>query len=60
MKINATSKNIIPPMKMDITPKPSTKNPPIAIPSAIPPFRTLKNMPFASSGVPGRTDASMY
>ena len=38
MKINATSKNIIPPVKMDITPTPSTKNPPIAMPSAIPPF----------------------
>ena len=58
--MNATIKNIIPPVKIDITPNPSTKNPPIAIPRAIPPFKTLKNMPLASSGVSGRTDASMY
>lgn len=45
---------------MDITPSPSTKNPPIAIPIAMPPFKTLKNTPFASSGVLGRTDVSMY
>ena len=32
MKMNATSKNIIPPVKIDITPNPSTKNPPIAMP----------------------------
>ena len=60
MKMNATSKNIIPPVKIDITPNPSTKNPPIAIPMAIPPFKTLKNMPFASSGLLGNTDVSMY
>ena len=60
MKMNATSKNIIPPVKIDITPNPSTKNPPIAMPMAIPPFKTLKNMPFASSGVSGSTDVSMY
>lgn len=60
MKMNATSKNIIPPVKIDITPNPSTKNPPIAIPMAIPPFKTLKNMPFASSGLSGNTDVSMY
>ena len=60
MKMNATSKNIIAPIKIDITPNPSTKNPPIAIPMAIPPFKTLKNMPFASSGLSGNTDVSMY
>ena len=60
MKMNATSKNIIPPVKIDITPNPSTKNPPIAMPMAIPPFKTLKNIPFASSGLSGNTDVSMY
>ncbi len=49
-----------PPMNIDITPNPSTKNPPIAMPMAIPPFKTLKNTPFASSGLFGKTDASMY
>ena len=37
-----------------------TINPPIAIPMAIPPLSTLKNIPLASSGVSGRTDVSMY
>ena len=58
--INAMSKNNAPAMKMDIIPNPSTKNPPIAIPKAIPPFKMLKNIPFASSGLSGITDASMY
>ena len=49
-----------PTMNIDITPNPSTKNPPIAMPMAIPPFKTLKNTPFASSGLSGKTDASMY
>ena len=58
--INAMSKNNAPAMKMDIIPNPSTKNPPIAIPKAIPPFRMLKNIPFASSGLSGITEASTY
>ena len=49
-----------PEMNIDITPNPSTKNPPIAMPIAIPPFKTLKKMPFASSGLSGKTDDSMY
>ena len=54
------SKNIIPKMNIDITPNPSTRNPPIAMPIAIPPLRTLKNIPFASSGISGRTDVSIW
>ena len=54
------SKNNAPAIKIDIIPNPSTKNPPIAIPKAIPPFKMLKNIPFASSGLSGTTDASMY
>ena len=58
--INAINKNNAPNMKMDIIPKPSTKNPPIAMPRAIPPFKMLKNIPFASSGLSGITEASIY
>ena len=58
--INATSRNNAPAMKIDIIPDPSTKNPPIDIPKAIPPFRMLKNIQFASSGLSGMTEASMY
>lgn len=57
---NAMIKNRNPPINMDITPKPSTINPPIAIPIAIPPFKTLKNIPFASSGLLGSNDVSIY
>ena len=39
--INAISRNNAPARKMDIMPNPSTKNPPIAIPKAIPPFKML-------------------
>ncbi len=49
--MNAMIKNIIPLGNIDIIPKSETKNPPIAIPIAIPPFKILKNTPFASSGV---------
>ncbi len=59
-RIKAMIKNSIPKINIDITPKPSTKNPPIATPIAIPPLRILKNTPFASSGLSGKTDASMY
>ena len=58
--MNAISRNNAPAIKIDIIPNPSTKNPPIAIPKAIPPFKMLKNIPFASSGLSGITDASMY
>ena len=58
--MNAMRRNNAPAMKMDIIPNPSTKNPPIAIPKAIPPFRMLKNIPFASSGLSGITEASTY
>lgn len=58
--MNAISKNNAPAIKIDIIPNPSTKNPPIAIPKAIPPFKMLKNIPFASSGLSGITEASMY
>lgn len=54
------AKNNAPKIKIDIIPNPSTKNPPIAIPKAIPPFKMLKKIPFASSGLSGTTDASMY
>ena len=50
----------MPPTKIDIIPKPSTKNPPIAIPMAIPPFNMLKNTPLASSGLSGMTELSIY
>ena len=59
-KISARIKKSIPKMKMDITPNPSTKNPPIAILSAMPPFNILKNTQFASSGLSMRTDDSIY
>ena len=58
--INAISRNNAPARKMDIMPNPSTKNPPIAIPKAIPPFKMLKNIPFASSGLSGITEASIW
>lgn len=58
--MNAINKNITPKINMDITPNPSTKNPPIAIPRAIPPFKILKNTPLASSGSSGNTDVSTY
>ena len=54
--INARRRNNAPKMKIDIIPKPSTKNPPIAIPNAIPPFKMLKKIPFASSGLSGTTN----
>ena len=52
---NAIIRKNVPPMKIDIIPNPSTKNPPIAIPRAIPPFKMLKKTPFASSGLSGMT-----
>ena len=58
--MNASNKNRIPPTNIDMTPNPSTKNPPIAIPKAIPPFKMLKNIPFASSGVSDNTEVSIY
>ena len=57
---NAIIKNKNPPINIDIMPKPSTINPPITIPIAIPPFKTLKNIPFASSGLLGNSDVSIY
>ena len=56
----ANNKNIDPPINIDITPKPSTKNPPMAMPIAIPPFKTLKNTPFAISGISGNVEVSIY
>ena len=58
--MNAAIRNIVPAGNMDITPNPSTKNPPIAIPMAIPPFNMLKNIPFASSRLSDNTEVSIY
>ena len=58
--INAKIKKNIPLGKIDNVPKSLTKKPPIAIPIAIPPLILLKNIPFASSGVSGSTELSIY
>ena len=59
MKMNATSKNIIPSVKIEIKLNPYQKSSDCNA-VAIPPFKTLKNIPFASSGVSDNTDVSMY
>ena len=53
-------RNTAPTENIDNIPKSLTKNPPIAIPKAIPPFNILKNIPFASSGVLWSMDVSIY
>ena len=58
--MNARKRNNAPVENIDNIPKSLTKNPPIAIPKAIPPFSMLKNIPFASSGISLRTEVSMY
>ena len=58
--MNASNRNNAPKIKIDIMLNPSTRNPPIAIPRAIPPFKMLRKIPFASSGLSGITEVSMY